>query len=259
MEEGRREILKLTVTFTKIAGSCHFIFIDTANTNTNNHEPTFLLSLNHIITIIMKLYAHALALSYAVAVTGGADDGISKKKTISNHLPLFRHETFLNIMETLRSNRYEGARDHQDRDLKSKGSKGGRKNQWQARLEKVEAELEVCKAEAATPTLLFVQMADKCTLYRDEFGVYHLESSKFHSDTEMFTDRPFQLEDTVPTADWFSNFDELFDDGKGMPNAALTIVDDDESKDVVVSVFAEAYTEKGLFDEGVQTYIWIQT
>ena len=199
----------------------------------------------------MKLYA--LALSYVIAVTGGADDGVSKKKTISNHLPLFRHETVLNIMNTLRSNRYEDVRDHQDRDLKSKGSKGGR-NQWQARLEKVEAELEVCKAEAATPTWLFVQMADMCTLYRDEFGVYHLESSKFHSDTELFTDRPFKLEETMPTIDWFSNFDELFDGGKGKPNAALTIVDDDESKDVVVSVFAEAYTKKDLFDEGVQTY-----
>ena len=200
----------------------------------------------------MKLYA--LALSYVVAVTGGADDGISKKKkTISNHLPLVRHETFLNIMETLRSNRYEDVREHQDRDLKSKGSKGGR-NQWQARLEKVEAELEVCKAEAAKPTWLFVQMADKCTLYRDEFGAYHLESSKFHSDTEWFTDRPFKLEETMPTTYWFSNFDEFFDDEKGMPNAALTIVDDDESKDVVVSVFAEAYTKKDLFDEGVQTY-----
>ena len=97
-------------------------------------------------------------------------------------------------------------------------------------------------------------MADECTLHRDEFGVYHLESSKFHSDTEMFADRPFKLEYTMPTTDWFSNFNKLFDDGKGMPNAALTIVDDDESKDVVVSVFAEAYTEKGLFDEGVQTY-----
>ena len=30
-----------------------------------------------------------------------------------------------------------------------------------------------------------------------------------------------------------------------MPNAALTIVDDDTSKDVVVSVFAEAYIKEG--------------
>ena len=30
--------------------------------------------------------------------------------------------------------------------------------------------------------------------------------------------------------EWFSNFNEMFDDEKGMPNAALTIVDDDTSK-----------------------------
>ena len=50
------------------------------------------------------------------------------------------------------------------------------------------------------------------------------------------------------------NFNELFDDEKGMPNAALTIVDDDMSKDVVVSVFAEGYINEGEGDEGVTTY-----
>jgi len=63
-----------------------------------------------------------------------------------------------------------------------------------------------------------------------------------------------QLEKTEATSDWFNNFNELFDDGKGMPNAALTIVDDDTSKDVVVSVFAEGYIKEGEGDEGVTTY-----
>ena len=98
-------------------------------------------------------------------------------------------------------------------------------------------------------------MADMCTLYRDDDGVYHLESSNFHKDTEWFSDRPMQLEKTEATSDWFNNFNELFDDGNGMPNAALTIVDDDMSKDVVVSVFAEGYVKEGEGDdEGVITY-----
>ena len=89
-------------------------------------------------------------------------------------------------------------------------------------------------------------MADMCTLYRDEEGVYHLESSNFHKDTEWFTDRPMQLEKTEATSDWFNNFNEMFNGGKGcMPNASLTIVDDDMSKDVVVSVFAEGYVKEG--------------
>ena len=119
----------------------------------------------------------------------------------------------------------------------------------------VQAELDAYKAAATTPQWLFVQMADMCTLYRDDDGVYHLESSNFHKDTEWFSDRPMKLEKTEPTSDWFNNFNELFDDGKGMPNAALTIVDDDMSKDVVVSVFAEGYVKEGEGDdEGVTTY-----
>ena len=47
---------------------------------------------------------------------------------------------------------------------------------------------------------------------------------------------------------------ELFDDGKGMPNAALTIVDDDTSKDVVVSVFAEGYVKEGESDAPIYGY-----
>ena len=62
-----------------------------------------------------------------------------------------------------------------------------------------------------------------------------------------------QNEKTGPTSEWFNNFNEMFDDEKGMPNAALTIVDDDKSKDVVVSLFAEAYVKEG-GSEGEVTY-----
>ena len=119
----------------------------------------------------------------------------------------------------------------------------------------MQAKLDTCEAAAAAPGWLFVQLADECTLFRDEDGVYHLESNKFHVDTEWFTDRPMQLEKTEPTAEWFANFNERFDDEKGMPNAALTIVDDDTSKDVVVSVFAEGYIKEG--ESEVPTYGYV--
>ena len=97
-------------------------------------------------------------------------------------------------------------------------------------------------------------MADMCTLYRDGDGVFYIESNKFHEDTEwLFTDRPMKLEKTEPTSEQFSNFNEVFDDEKGMPNAALTINSDDMSKDVVVSVFAEGYVKEGESD-GEVTY-----
>jgi hypothetical protein len=81
--------------------------------------------------------------------------------------------------------------------------------------------LDTCQAAAAAPKWLFVQMADMCKLYRNVDGEYHIESSKFHKNTEWFTDRPFQFEATQPTSEWFNNFTELFDDEKGMPNAGL--------------------------------------
>ena len=103
----------------------------------------------------------------------------------------------------------------------------------------VQAKLDTCEAAATAPSWLVVQMADMCTLYRDRDGVFYLESNKFHQDTEWFTDRPLQLEKTEPTSEWFNNFNEMFDDEneKGMPNAALTIVDDDTSQRMLLCLF----------------------
>ena len=212
-----------------------------------------------------------------------ASAGVSKK-VFSNHLPLIRHETFSHVIDTLRVGRQHLRRKLAEAEdslqhfggnvaLFPKSSKASPKSDKAAtksakaysKGEKVssstststcQTKLDACEAEADTvPHWLFVQMADMCTLYRDEDGIYHLESSNFHKDTEWFTDRPMQLEKTEPTSDWFNSFNGQFDDGKGMPNAALTIVDDDASKDVVVSVFAEAYIKEGEEgDEGVTTY-----
>jgi len=99
-----------------------------------------------------------------------------------------------------------------------------------------------------------VQIADDCVITQDTDGMYFLESSKFHEDTEWFTDRPFQFEKTQPTKEWFEGFDELFNDGNGMPNAALTFVDKDTSKDIVVSVFAEGYIKNEGGDDGDELY-----
>ena len=107
---------------------------------------------------------------------------------------------------------------------KAKSAKAYSKGQKESTLftscSDVQAELDAYKAAATAPHWLFVQMADMCTLYRDDDGVYHLESSKFHKDTEWFSDRPFQLEKTISTDEAFAEFDKAFDDGP--PNAALT-------------------------------------
>ena len=212
------------------------------------------------------------------------DSGVSTKEAVSNHLPLIRHETFANVIDTLRAGRIHAAASRKleghtttdgdafhmfaksAKDAKSKSAKAYSKGQKEddsslfSSCADVQAELETYKAAASEPQWLFVQMADTCVMYLKD-GVYYLESSNFHKDTEWFTDRPMQLEKTQPTSEWFNNFNQLFDDGKGMPNAALTFVDDDESKDVVVSVFAEGYTkeEEDDVDVGVLGYKLVQS
>ena len=68
----------------------------------------------------------------------------------------------------------------------------------------IQAKLDVCEAAANVPHWLFVQMADMCALIDNGDGTYSLESSKFHPDTEMFSDRPFQLEKTISTDEAFA-------------------------------------------------------
>ena len=163
---------------------------------------------------------------------------------MSSHLPNFRHESVVNIVYVLSENRGRRLRPDDAVGVSAKSAKTTNKSKSakvSSSSSSCQAKLDTCQAAAAAPKWLFVQMADMCTLYRNEDGEYHIESSKFHKNTEWFTDRPFQFEATQPTSEWFKNFTELFDDEKGMPNAALTIVHDDISRDVVVSVFAEGY------------------
>ena len=93
----------------------------------------------------------------------------------------------------------------------------------------------------ADPSYLIVQMADKCTFQTTNKGNLVLKSRNFHSDTIWFSDRPLTYEEEMSTESFFENFNKFFDqDNGGMPNAAITLVQNDESKDVVVSVFVKA-------------------
>eukprot|EP00985_Skeletonema_marinoi_P003784 scaffold1655_cov215-Skeletonema_marinoi.AAC.6 len=170
----------------------------------------------------------------------------SPKKTssISSHLTNFRRESVVNIIHVLSENRGRRLRPDDVVGVSAKSAKiTSTSKSAKASSSSCQAKLDTCEAATAAPKWLFMQMADMCTLYRNVDGEYHIESSKFHENTEWFTDRPFQFEATQPTSEWYNDFTELFDDEKGMPNAALTIVHDDISRDVVVSVFAEAEAE----------------
>ena len=135
---------------------------------------------------------------------------------------------------------------HGQRDLKPDSTKSAKSKSAKANCgcETYEAELAALKQEMLTPKWLFAQVADKCIL--DMSGdTPTIESASFHEDTEMFSDRPFRYENTTLTPDWFTNFNELFSDEDGFPNAAMTLVKDDESLGVVVSAFVNGYIEGG--------------
>ena len=116
------------------------------------------------------------------------------------------------------------------------GSKSAKSKSAKAQrgCETYEAELAALKEEMSTPKWLILQVGDKCIL--DMSGdTPTIESSNFHKDTELFTDRPIKFENSTLTQDWFTNFNEIFNDGDGFPNAAITLVKDDESVGVVVT------------------------
>lgn len=93
-----------------------------------------------------------------------------------------------------------------------------------------EVKLAKLEAKAAAPSLLFVQMANNCTLTHKD-GVFTLFTEDMAKDTWSFSDRPFQLEDTIPTAGFVDNFATMFsNETGGAPNAAFTFVHEDHDQ-----------------------------
>ena len=106
------------------------------------------------------------------------------------------------------------------------------------------------------PSYLFVQMADDCIFQITDNGNTVLKSQNFHGDTVIFSDRPFEYAETASTEFFFENFDDAFnDDNGGKPNAAITLVTNDESKDIVVSVFVKAVVKHKDSPDG-PTYVY---
>ena len=135
-------------------------------------------------------------------------------------------------------------------DSKSSKAQYGSCDTIEAELTDIKAKLAALQEEMTQAQWLFVQAADKCVL--DISGdTPTIESTHFHGDTEMFTDRPLTYANTTSTQNWFTKFNELFNDGDGWPNTAMTFVNDDESVGVVMTAFVKGYIKKD--GEGNQT------
>ena len=186
----------------------------------------------------------------------------------SRHLTLLRPETLVQALDAVRHGRSDAVRhgrrarqekskEHPDdpddplRRLRRVQEDGGQPTTCEAALAEAEKNLA-----AYGPNYLFVQMADQCIFQTTDSGNLVLKSRHFHGDTVMFSDRPFTYEEEISTESFFGNFDNLFNtENGGKPNAAITLVQNDESKDVVVSVFVKAVVKRKDDPDG-PTYVY---
>ena len=158
-----------------------------------------------------------------------------------------------------KSKAHPGDPDDSLRHLRRVQEDGGQPATCEAALAEAEQTLaayEEKEKEKEGPQYLFAQMADQCIFQTTDSGNLVLKSRHFHGDTVMFSDRPFTYEEEISTESFFDSFDDTFNaDNGGKPNAAITLVQNDESKDVVVSVFVKAVVKRKDDPDG-PTYVY---
>ena len=120
------------------------------------------------------------------------------------------------------------------------------RDRLQKELETCEKKVDELQDKLDAPEYLFAQQADLCKMGLNEEGQFYLESSQFLPVTEAFTDRPLQLEKSIPTSYWFpKGFNERFENSEdGWPNSAIALVDDGVSQGIYVSAFVTAYAKE---------------
>jgi len=180
-----------------------------------------------------------------------------------------RFVPFVRALDALRHGRrahQEKSKEHPDdpddplRHLRRVQEDGGQPTTCEAALAEAEQTLaayeENEKEKEEDPEYLIVQIADQCIFQTTDSGNLVLKSRHFHGDTVMFSDRPFTYEEEISTESFFDSFDDTFNaDNGGKPNAAITLVQNDESKDVVVSVLVKAVV-KHKDDPDGPTYVY---
>jgi hypothetical protein len=203
------------------------------------------------------------------------EDIVNTKKTAMKSKILSHHNglLFIQAMDVLRMHRSKNSprHDHDDtsrllrkdsQSNKSAKSKSAKSvgcicdNSDHVAAPTQKEELDKCKHDleelkTPVPEYLFVQMADGCIFEKDEDGSIPIHSTAFHEDTEQFSDKPFRYESTIPTYEFFDDFDSTyFPDDK--PNSAITVVNEGGSEGVVISVFASAFNRTD--EEGKPVY-----
>ena len=119
------------------------------------------------------------------------------------------------------------------------------------KLDKCRFKLETCEKEADAPTLLFTQMGQSCKLKRKERGdgnpYYEWSSKDMDDETYVFSDRPYRIAYSMPTEEFFENFDDTFSkETGGKPNGAMTFrhKDTNEFEGPLIAVYVDAAYKK---------------
>jgi len=111
-----------------------------------------------------------------------------------------------------------------------------------------ESELEQCQAELAKHqnevSYLFIQTASACQVQRNGTS-YKMVTDSISEDTYVFSDRPYRIEGTVPTANFSAAWSDMFQTSN--PNVGVTLVsNDNEAVGPLVVVFSEPdYQDNG--------------
>ena len=213
------------------------------------------------------------ALFAATPVRGAVNEDSTTTTTTNMESPcnnskiLSTHDTmmFVQGLEALRSGKSPRRDDYPFRQLRkdSKSAKMSKSAKNTACLcgnsesSTHKQELDQCmhdleEAKKPVQSFLFVQMADVCVFELGEDGSVSFYSNSFLEDTEQFSNKPFRLESTVPTHEFFGKFDSTYFPAGDKPNSAITLVDEEESEGLVVSVFASAFNSTD--EEGNTVY-----
>ena len=217
----------------------------------------------------MRIYSSTCSLAALLAVSllslAAANDVLAAR-----HLALLHPATLVRALDALRRGRRarkEKSKEHADdpddplRHLRRVQEDGGQPATCEAALAEAEQNLAAYEEKEKLekeegPNYLFVQLADQCIFQTTDSGNLVLKSRHFHGDTVKFSDRPFTYEEEISTESFFDSFDDTFNAGNGgKPNAAITLVQNDESKDVVVSVIVKAVV-KHRDDPNGPTYVY---
>ena len=192
-----------------------------------------------VLLLLVSTQQHVLATNdgYKKSIA----DAVRHYQMVQDAANLFSKNKKDNYASTFTTSQDDGDGDQSDRRLGNCSDK----------LDKCRSKLETCEKEADAPALLFTQMGQSCKLKRKERGdgnpYYEWSSKDMDDETYVFSDRPYRIAYSMPTEEFFENFDDTFSkETGGRPNGAMTFrhKDTNEFEGPLIAVYVDAAYKK---------------